>query len=264
MPLSLSRIILGAIDHGRALNRPLWSADTAPVRPIATVIALFLGAGTLALSSCGGGSVSSVGSSVANTSAPATNGTGTPEGSGFSGEGCTSGPADANVRVTIYGGEMCAEWDKTQSSSGTFWREAQFPTSDKEQLVCSMSGPGGRTLIEVRDTGEHFYGNRICASLTAEGWHESEGPGEKVEQSRKAHEAEEKTKNEQQEATEREREERKRAAENKRSEEQSKRETERGEQEAKKSNEEAERTNREDLRKSEEETRKAEREAEAH
>jgi flagellar biosynthesis GTPase FlhF len=236
------------------------------VKPIATAIALLLGAGTLVLSSCGSSGASSVGSSATNTIAPATNGTstGTPEGSGFSGEGCTSGPADANVRITIYGGETCAEWNRTQSSSGTFWREAQFPTSDEEQLVCSMSGPGGRTLIEVRDTGEHSYGNRICASITAEGWRETQGPGEMVEQSRKAHEAEEKAKAEQQEATERERDERRRAAENKRREEQSKRETERGEQEAKKSNEEAEKTNREDLRKSEEETKKAQREAESH
>ncbi len=182
--------------------------------------------------------------------------------SSFSGEGCTSGPADAEVRVTIYGGESCVEWDRTQSASGTFWREVSFPTSNEEQLVCSMSGPHGHTLIEVRDTGEHLYGNRICASLTAEGWHETEGPGVKLEQSRKAHEAEQKAEAEQREAKEREAEEHKRAEENKRSEEQDKRETEHGEAEAKKSDEEAENTNREDLRKSEEEVRRGQAEAE--
>jgi hypothetical protein len=114
---------------------------------------------------------------------------GTPGAGGFSGEGCTSGPAEANVRVTLYGGETCATWDRTQSSSGTFWRETSFPTSNDLELVCSMEGSGGHTLIEVRDSGEHFYGNRICALLTSEGWHEAEGPGEKLELSRKAHEA---------------------------------------------------------------------------
>lgn len=233
------------------------------MKPIATAIALLLGAGTLALSSCGSSGASSVGSSTASTSAPETNGASTPEAIGFSGEGCTSGPADANVRVTIYGGETCAGWDKTQSSSGTFWREVQFPTSDEEQFVCSMSGPGGRTLLEVRDTGEHFYGNRICASLTAEGWHETEGPGEKVERSRKAHEAEEKANAEQQAAAEHAQEERKREAEQKKQEAQQKIENAKQEAESKKQLEEDERRNREDTHRAEEEAHRAEREAEA-
>ncbi len=130
-------------------------------------------------------------SSATNLPEPTTTETnGTPEASGFSGEGCTSGPAESSVRVTIYGGETCAEWDKTQSSSGTFWRETSpLPYSENAELVCSMEGPGGQTLIEVRDTGEHSYGNRICALLTSEGWRKTDGPGEKLEQSRKAHEA---------------------------------------------------------------------------
>jgi hypothetical protein len=33
------------------------------------------------------------------------------------------------------------------------------------------------SLIEVRDMGEHDYGNRICAGLTAKGSQETEGPG---------------------------------------------------------------------------------------
>jgi hypothetical protein len=136
-----------------------------------------------------------VGTKESNT--PGTNGT--PEANGFSGEGCTSGPANANVRITIYGGETCAEWDRTQSASGTFWREVSFPpASVGEELVCSMEGPGDHTLIEVRDIGEHFYGNRICALLTSENWHNAEGPGEKLEQSRKAHEAQEHAEHEQQ------------------------------------------------------------------
>ena len=146
-----------------------------------------------------GGSRGASGSASVLTVPTETNSNTSPEASGFSGEGCTSGPAEANVRVTIYGGETCAEWDRTASTSGTFWREVSFPPlSAGEELVCSMEGPGGHTLIEVRDTGEHLDGNKICAALTAENWHNAEGPGAKLEQSRKAHEAEEKAKAEQQ------------------------------------------------------------------
>jgi hypothetical protein len=208
-------------------------------------------------------------SSGANTSQPETNGTTMPEASGFSGEGCTSGPADANVRVTIYGGESCAEWDRTQSSSGTFWREAPFPTSKDEQLVCSMKGSGGHTLIEVRDTGEHFYGNQICASLTSEGWRNAEGPGAQVEHSRQAHEAEEKAGAEQQAQSEHETEARKRAAEQakeeaqrRREEAQQHREQQAQEAQSKRELEKSEREVREQDRKNEEETKRIE--AESH
>ena len=256
-----------------ALNRVLCKVDTPLVKPIAAAIALLLGAATLALSSCGSSGASTVGSSAAaSTSVPETSPTSTtPEANGFSGEGCTSGPADADVRVTIYGEETCALWDRTQSSSGTFWHEAQFPRSNEEKLVCSMEGPGAHTLIEVRDTGAHFYGNRICASLTAENWHDAEGPGAKVEQSRKAQEAEEKAKAEEQAQSEHESEERRRAAEQKREEarhklenEQSEAEYKKNEAESKKQQEQSERENRAQERKNEEETKRNEREAETH
>jgi hypothetical protein len=157
----------------------------------------------------------------------------------------------------------CAEWDKTQSASGTFWREAPFPTSNDEQLVCSMKGPGGRTLIEVRDTGEHFAGNRVCASLTSEAWHDAEGPGAKIEQSRKGREAEqaakvqqrqeqERAKTNKQEAEERSQEERKREAENKKQE----REYKKQEAEQHSEVERQERENKAQERKNEEETNK--------
>ncbi len=181
------------------LKRALWGST--PRRIVSGVVGLLvvlIVAGGIADALNGGSRapVTVVGTNAPST--PETNGTTTPETNGFSGDGCTSGPADANVRVTIYGGETCAQWDRTQSASGTFWRETSFPTSNDEQLVCSMEGPGGRTLIEVRDTGEHFYGNKICALLTAENWHNAEGPGAKLERTRKAHEAQEQYEHEQQ------------------------------------------------------------------
>ncbi|HWX97102.1 MAG TPA: hypothetical protein VNZ01_09650 [Solirubrobacteraceae bacterium] len=229
-------------------------------RLVATAVPLLLSAGALVLSSCGSGGPSSVGN-AASTTAPETNSTNTPDAGGFSGEGCTSGPADANVRVTIFGGESCAQWDKTQSVSGTFWREASFPTSNDEQLVCSMEGPGGRTLIEVRDTGEHFYGNRVCASLTSEGWHDAEGPGAKIEQSRKGSEAQAKAKSEQREEQERARANKREAEE--RAQEEHKREAENKKQEAEQHAEleKQERENQAQDRRSEEETKKLKRES---
>ena len=146
------------------------------------IAALLLGSASLALSACGS-------SAGAGTEA---SGTPTTQGSAFSGEGCTSGPAEANVRVTIYGGESCAQWDRTASSQGTYWREVPFPASNELQIVCSMEGPGSNTLIEVRDTGEHSDADAICAGLTSEGWHDAEGPGVENEQSRREQEANEK------------------------------------------------------------------------
>ncbi len=98
-------------------------------------------------------------------------------------EGCTSEVAGADVRVTIYGnGEAaCSEWNEgAAKSSGEYWKTEPRGEELHGELVCSMS-KGGSLLVEVRDTGEHLRGNQICASLTAKGWHEAEGPGAKVE-----------------------------------------------------------------------------------
>jgi phage-related minor tail protein len=98
-------------------------------------------------------------------------------------EGCTSGVAGADVRVTIYGnGEAaCSEWNEgAAKSSDEYWKTEPQGEELHGELVCSMS-KGGSLLIEVRDTGEHLRGNQICASLTAKGWHEAEGPGAKIE-----------------------------------------------------------------------------------
>jgi hypothetical protein len=99
------------------------------------------------------------------------------------GEGCTTGPVSADVRVTIYGnGEAaCSKYNQTAAkSSGEYWKTEPQGEELHGELVCSMAKAGALTY-EVRDTGGHFYGNKICASLTAQGWHEAEGPGAKIE-----------------------------------------------------------------------------------
>jgi hypothetical protein len=139
--------------------------------PIAVVIAF---AATLAVGPLKSGSSSSGGNATTASSTTA---------SSTSTEGCTSGPVGSNVRVTIYGnGEAaCSEWNKgAAKSTGDFWKTKPQGEELQGELVCSMS-KGGSLVIEVRDTGEHLYGNRICASLTAKGWHEAEGPGAQVE-----------------------------------------------------------------------------------
>lgn len=146
---------------------------------VAVVVAL---AATLALGSLNGNSSSSnrdsavAGSSPSNSAALTGN-------SSVSTEGCTSSVANADVRVTIYGnGEAaCSEWnEESAKSSGEYWKTDPRGEELYGELVCSMS-KGGSLLIEVRDTGEHLRGNQICASFTAKGWYEAEGPGAKVE-----------------------------------------------------------------------------------
>lgn len=107
-------------------------------------------------------------------------------------DGCTTGPADAEVRVTIYdGGEAaCSSFDRAAArASEEFWHVMPDATEEAGRvLVCSMA-KGGLDL-EVRDTGEHFYGNKLCARLTAQGWQEQEGPGAASERERETREAE--------------------------------------------------------------------------
>lgn len=100
---------------------------------------------------------------------------------------CTTGPASHNMRATFYGAssEACTQLNQeVAKTSGEFWRVV--PTGnyvEGSELVCSMAK--GSELVEVRDTGEHDYGNQFCAGLTAKGWTEHEGPGEKAEKERK-------------------------------------------------------------------------------
>jgi hypothetical protein len=177
---------------------------------------------------------------------------------------CTTGPAEADVRVTVWGGgeDACARMNReAAASSESFWRTLPAGHEIKGELVCSMTNGG--PLIEVRDTGSHYYGNRICARLTAKGWHEHEGPGEKVERARETHEAEEKAAAEQRAAAEHAEAERKREAEQKK--EEAQREAGHKREEAQQKAEQAaqERRSQEETRRSEEETRRGERESEA-
>ena len=72
-------------------------------------------------------------------------------------EGCTTGPAEAEVRVTIYGGgeAACATFDQGAArASEEFWRVMPAATEETgRELVCSMAN--GSMVLEVRDTGEH-------------------------------------------------------------------------------------------------------------
>ncbi len=161
------------------------------------------------------------------------------------------------------GPQACTQLNQeVAKESGEFWRVVP-PGNYVEgsDLVCSMAN--GSELIEVRDTGEHDYGNRFCASLTAKGWVEKEGPGVKIERERRQREAQEKSEREQREAEEHARQQRKEEAERKKEEAAQRAENERQERENKKQLEQGERENREQDRKNEEETRRIEREAES-
>ena len=101
---------------------------------------------------------------------------------------CTTGPVGHNMRVTFYGAsnEACTSLNREVAQKrAEYWRTV--PAGNRvegSQLVCSMAKGG--ELVEVRDTGEHIYGNSVCAGLTAEGFTETEGPGEKAEREQKA------------------------------------------------------------------------------
>jgi hypothetical protein len=181
------------------------------------------------------------------------------------GAACTTGPANHNMRATFYGvgPQACTQLNQeVAKESGEFWRVVP-PGSyvEDSDLVCSMAKGG--ELIEIRDTGEHDYGNRFCASLTAKGWVEKEGPGVKIERERKQREAQEKSEREQRETEEHERQQLKEEAERKKEEATQKAENELQERESKKQLEQTERENREQDRKNEEETRRSEREAQS-
>jgi hypothetical protein len=120
-------------------------------------------------------------------------------------DGCTTGPADAAVRVSIYGGgeAACSAFDRSAAkTSEEFWHVMPDATQEAGRaLVCSMAK--GSLDLEVRDVGEHFYGNKLCAQLTAQGWQEQEGPGASSERERETHEAEAKAAAERRELAER-------------------------------------------------------------
>jgi len=98
-------------------------------------------------------------------------------------ESCTSADVEANVRLSVYSSEgraACEAVDRTLGKEGSYWRVQPEGSELEGELVCSLGKSG--TLIEVRDTGGHFYGNKFCALLTGKGWTEQEGPGKRIEQ----------------------------------------------------------------------------------
>jgi hypothetical protein len=136
-----------------------------------------------------GGSTRSLATNLPEPSTPES-----PEAATTEAADCTTGPVEHNIRVTVYGAsaEVCTGLNRqVAQKDGEYWRVV--PTGNRvegSQLVCSMAKGG--ELIEVRDTGEHHYGNRFCAGLTAESWTEKEGPGERAEREHKQQQEKEK------------------------------------------------------------------------
>jgi hypothetical protein len=136
-------------------------------------------------------------------------GSGAVETSYTAGESCTSADVEANVRLTVYssaGRSACEVIDRTLGRQGSYWRVQPSGAELEGELVCSLAKE--HTLVEVRDTGGHFYGNRFCAFFTGKGWTEQEGPGGQIERERAKHESEAKEareRREHEEETERQR-----------------------------------------------------------
>jgi hypothetical protein len=140
-----------------------------------------IGACGLLLFGCGSGSTVTAASTRASETTPPS--TSAQEAEQASGD-CTSALTGHEVRVTIYGeGEKgCEEFDRgAAKSSKEFWKITE--EEPRGTPVCSMEHEA--TIIEVRDGGGQFYGTHICAQLLAQGWHETEGPGEKDERQEK-------------------------------------------------------------------------------
>jgi flagellar biosynthesis GTPase FlhF len=105
-------------------------------------------------------------------------------------ESCTSADVEANVRLTVYSGAgrtACEGIDRVFGQRGAYWRVQPVDAALEGELVCSLAK--NRELVEVRDTGGHYYGNRFCAALTGKGWTEQEGPGSEVEREMAQHES---------------------------------------------------------------------------
>jgi len=118
-------------------------------------------------------------------------GSGSAKTSYTAGESCTSADVEANVRLTVYGSagrSACEGIDRALGRQGSYWRVQPSAAELEGELVCSLAKE--HTLVEVRDTGGHIYGNRFCAFFTGKGWTEQEGPGSQVERERAKRESE--------------------------------------------------------------------------
>jgi hypothetical protein len=131
-----------------------------------------------------------IGGIIAAVVAIAGSGAGSVQTAYSSSENCTAADVEANVRLTVYSREgraACEAVDRVLGQEGSYWRVQPEGSELEGELVCSLAK--GSTLVEVRDTGGHFYGNRFCAHLTGDGWTEREGPGTQVERERAEREA---------------------------------------------------------------------------
>jgi flagellar biosynthesis GTPase FlhF len=160
----------------------MWADQSHAARAITLVAATSM----VLLSACGSKTRTTTVAPVSE-SAPRTTAT-TPSTIASSG-GCTSGRSDAEIYVTIYGGgeAACTKWNQEAAKTAEqFWRLTR--REPRGAPLCSMSHED--TTIEVRQGSLVSQGNGICARLTAKGWHEVEGPGERAEREKASIEAE--------------------------------------------------------------------------
>lgn len=84
----------------------------------------------------------------------------------------------SNVRIRARAADItgvCAGLAQSLSASGEYWttRGRALDTSlgnSELVLVCRAADPTGVLLLDVLDTGGHFYGNSICSNLVTKGW----------------------------------------------------------------------------------------------
>jgi len=152
----------GPDEPGRKPHRLRWL--------IAAAVIVGLAVGVVAIARSGSGSVQS---------------------SYSADKSCTSADVEANVRLTVYsssGRSACEAVDRGLGRQGSYWRVQPLGAELEGELVCSLARE--HTLVEVRDTGGHFYGNHFCAFFTGKGWTEQEGPGSQVEREKARQESE--------------------------------------------------------------------------
>jgi hypothetical protein len=180
-------------------------------------------------------------------------------------ESCTSADVEANVRLTVYssaGRSTCEGIDRALGRQGSYWRVQPSGAELEGELVCSLAKE--HTLVEVRDTGGHFYGNHFCAFFTGKGWTEQEGPGSQIERERTKHESEAKEARERREHEEEAQRQRTAAIEQRKQERQEKveQDKEAGERKREEAQQAAQRAKEQEEHKSEEAKEQAEQHAE--
>jgi hypothetical protein len=190
-------------------------------------------------------------------------GSGSAETSYTAGESCTSADVEANVRLTVYsssGRSACEAVDRALGRQGSYWRVQPSGAELEGELVCSLAKE--HTLVEVRDTGGHVYGNHFCAFFTGKDWTEREGPGSQIERERAKHETEAKEARERREHEEEAERQRTQAAE--RTQQEAKEKVEHAKEAAERKHEEAKQNSEHEHEEAEHSTEAAHEQAEEH